>query len=81
MTENEQYVYMVYRRDFRIYKRLRLCNRHIQVDNDIVDEFIRIVEMYILVNKCKVYDPVKTIYLENSIRWSNNMRLSNRSTK
>ena len=81
MTINGQYVQVVYGGDFRMHKRSRLYNRCVQVNNNIIDEFERIVEIDILENKYKVYNLVKTIYQVNSVRGYNTTSSSNRSIK
>ena len=47
---------VVHSEDFRLCRRFQLCNRCIQVDEEILEEFARRVEMDILETKCKVYN-------------------------
>ena len=54
--------------DFRVYERSRLLNRYIQVDDKVVDIFIRTVETDILANKCKVCNLVEKIHVAILIR-------------
>ena len=60
-------MYVVHRRVFRTYKRSRLCNRYVQVEDKVADNFMKRVETVILGIKCKVYNLVETICLVNSM--------------
>ena len=81
ITESSQYMQVVYSRDFRLYRRSQFCNRYIQVDEEVIEEFVRRVEMDILGTKYKVYNVVVPRSLVYPVQESNTMNLSNTSTQ
>ena len=51
----------IYKGKFRVHKRSRLLNRHVQVDDKVANTFKRIVEIDAIVNRCKVCNPVEKL--------------------
>ena len=47
---------IVFKDSFRIFRRTRLRNRYVQVDEEVLDSLNRAVETDVTPNRCKVHD-------------------------